>query len=169
MSELRSVEAVIPHREPMLFVTKVTALYNAADETIDPDHIDGDEVVGVDAYWELTGDEWFFSGHFPGNPMLPGFFGAEALAQAGCYAAKHRSRFKDDLLLLAGWDKGKPTMKVRPPARLDLHVDLKNVFRLSGWGVGEAYVEGELAVKSMFRFAVDLDERKKRHSGIENE
>ncbi len=152
MSELRKPEEVIPHRDPLLFLTEVTELHRDADG----------EVVGADGYWDLSGEEWFFPGHFPGNPILPGYFGAESLAQLGCYAALHIPRFKDELLVLASWGPGKPKFKIKPPVRVDLHVELEQVRRISGTGIGTAYVYGRLALESSMQFAVDLEERKKR-------
>ena len=57
---------VLPHRPPFLFIDRVTSLE-----------------VGVTAvgHWKLTGDEWFFPGHFPGRPTLPGVLMCEAIAQ----------------------------------------------------------------------------------------
>ena len=57
MSGLPTPESVLPHRPPFLFVDQVTAL------------VPGLSASGL---WRLTGDEWFFSGHFPGRPTLPG-------------------------------------------------------------------------------------------------
>lgn len=151
MSELLKPDEVIWHRPPMLFLTEVTALHRNDDG----------EVTGADGYWDLTGDEWFFPGHFPGNPILPGYFGAEALAQLGCYAAMHIPRFENDLLLLGGWDEGKPRMKVIPPTQLDLHVELERVGKVTGRGIGMAYVGGKLALESTIRFIADPEERKR--------
>ncbi len=62
---------VLPHRPPFLFVDRLIAL--------EP----GVSAVGT---WSLTGDEWFFPGHFPGRPTLPGVLMCEAIAQVGALA-----------------------------------------------------------------------------------
>jgi len=62
---------VIPHRPPFLFVDALTAL------------VPGESATGT---WRLTGEEWFFGGHFPGRPTLPGVLMCEAIAQVGAIA-----------------------------------------------------------------------------------
>ncbi len=68
MSELLMPAEVLPHRDPFLFLTAV--------ESLDPG-------VSAEGYWQLTGDEAFFGGHFPGRPTLPGVLQCEAMAQLG--------------------------------------------------------------------------------------
>ncbi len=62
---------VLPHRSPFLLLDEVTELE-----------------IGSSAkgFWRITGEEWFFPGHFPGRPTLPGVLMLEAIAQLGAYA-----------------------------------------------------------------------------------
>ena len=71
MSSLPRPADVLPHRAPFLFVDEITA--------VEPG-------VSASGIWRLTGDEWFFSGHFPGRPTLPGVLMCEAIAQMGAIA-----------------------------------------------------------------------------------
>ena len=71
MTALPRPADVLPHRPPFLFVDQLVAL--------EP----GVSAVGT---WQLTGDEWFFPGHFPGRPTLPGVLMCEAIAQVGAIA-----------------------------------------------------------------------------------
>jgi len=64
-------DTILPHRPPFLFVDEITAL---------------EPGLSGSGLWRLTGDEWFFSGHFPGRPTLPGVLMCEAIAQMGAIA-----------------------------------------------------------------------------------
>ena len=61
----------LPHANPFLFITRVHEL------------IENDSIT---CSYDVTGDEQFFEGHFPGNPIMPGVLQLEALAQAGAIA-----------------------------------------------------------------------------------
>ena len=84
-------QAVIPHRDPFLLLTEVTEV------TV------GEKAVG---YWDLTGDEPFFEGHFPGRPTLPGVLMCESIAQLGAYALLTRPDFAGRLALFGGLGGG---------------------------------------------------------------
>jgi 3-hydroxyacyl-[acyl-carrier-protein] dehydratase len=78
VSDLPAPADVIAHRPPFLFV----------DELLEV--VPGERARGR---WHLTGDEWFFAGHFPGRPTLPGVLMAEAIAQLGAIAVLTDERF----------------------------------------------------------------------------
>ena len=121
---------VIPHREPFLLLTAVSELE------------EGGRAVG---HWQLTGEEPFFDGHFPGRPTLPGVLMCESIAQLGAYALLSDEAFAGRLALFGGIDRVRFRRQVLPGDRLDLEVDLGRVSRMAGRGSGRASVGGETA------------------------
>ena len=104
-----SPEAVLPHRPPFLFVDSIEALE-----------------IGVSATgrWHLHGDEWFFGGHFPGRPTLPGVLMCEAIAQVGAYALLSDSARAGKLPLFGGLDSARFRRQVVPGDELVLTAQL---------------------------------------------
>ena len=130
---------LLPHRPPFLFVDELTALDA------------GEHVAGS---WTLTGDEWFFSGHFPGRPTLPGVLMVEALAQLGACAVLADDAHQGKLPLFGGADKVKFRRQVVPGDRLDLEVTLDRVGSRAGRGSGVARVGDELAAQASLLFVL---------------
>lgn len=138
-AELPVPASVLPHRPPFLFVDEVTAL--------EP----GLSARGV---WQLTGEEWFFPGHFPGRPTLPGVLMAEAIAQLGAIAVLMDERFAGKLPLFGGLDKARFRRQVLPGDRLDLAVELGRMSARAGRGTGSASVAGQVACECELLFVV---------------
>ena len=108
---------VLPHRPPFLFVDEVTAL------------VPGQSARGV---WRLTGEEWFFPGHFPGRPTLPGVLMAESIAQLGAVAVLTDERFTGKLPLFGGLDSARFRRQVVPGDTLELEVELARIVGTRG-------------------------------------
>ena len=132
MTDLPPPEAVLPHRGPFLLLTEVTEV------TV------GERAVG---YWQLTGAEPFFTGHFPGRPTLPGVLMCESIAQLGAYALLSWPDFAGRLALVGGLDGVRFRRQVLPGERLDLEVELGRVSARAGRGSGRASVDGEEACR----------------------
>lgn len=130
---------LLPHRPPFLFV----------DEIIDL-------VPGVScvARWTLSGDEWFFPGHFPGRPTLPGVLMVEALAQTAGIAALADDRFVGKLPLFGGIDRARFRRQVVPGDTLTLSATLGRMGARAGKGSGTADVDGETACQADMLFVI---------------
>jgi 3-hydroxyacyl-[acyl-carrier-protein] dehydratase len=130
--DIGKILAALPHRYPFLLVDRVVEV------------IKGER---IHAYKNVTFNEEFFQGHFPGQPVMPGVLQLEALAQAGALLAYEGAPFdpKQKVIYLMSFDKVKFRRPVVPGDRLDLYVRVErqkgNIWRLAG----EAKVEGQLA------------------------
>lgn len=132
-------EDLLPHRPPFLFVDEIV-----------------DVVPGVSARgtWRLTGDEWFFAGHFPGRPTLPGVLMCEAIAQVGALAVLADERFAGRLPLFGGIDKARFRRQVVPGDELVLECEMGRLSARAGKGAGRALVHGEVATEVDLMFVI---------------
>ena len=132
-------EDYLPHRPPFLFVTDVVSLEPGQSAT---------------GQWQLTGNEDFFAGHFPGRPTLPGVLMVEALAQLGGVAVLADDRFAGKLPLFGGIERARFRRQVLPGELLDLEVTLGRLSARAGKGSGRATVGGELACEAELLFVL---------------
>ncbi len=130
---------LLPHRAPFLLLDEITEL------------IPGQAAAGT---WRLTGDEWFFPGHFPGRPTLPGVLMLESLAQIGACGVLADPRFSGKIPLLAGSSKVRFRRQVLPGDTLDVRVDLIRLTGRAGKGEGVASVNGETACQAELMFVL---------------
>ena len=133
-------EAIIPHRDPFLFLDEVLEL---------------EPGVRVLARMSVRGDEWFFPGHFPGRPIMPGVIMVEALAQAGAVAVLSEEENRGKLALFAGIDDVRFKRIVEPGDELELECTLVAVRGPIGKGKATARVDGQLAARGTLTFAVE--------------
>ena len=139
MTTLPDPASVLPHRPPFLFVDEVIALEPGVSGT---------------GRWHLTGDEWFFAGHLPGRPTLPGVLMCEAIAQMGAIAVLVDDRFAGKLPLFGGLDGARFRRQVGPGDTLELHVELGRMSARAGKGTGRALLGGEVACECDLMFVL---------------
>ena len=137
MSAFPDPVSVLPHRPPFLFVDEVIAL---------------EPGVSAAGLWRLTGDEWFFTGHFPGRPTLPGVLMCEAIAQMGAIAVLADGAHTGKLPLFGGLDGARFRRQVGPGDALELRVELGRMSARAGKGSGKALLNGEVACECDLMF-----------------
>ena len=136
---LPAPQDVLPHRSPFLFVSGVTA--------VDPG-------ASAQGYWDLTDEEPFFAGHFPGRPTLPGVLMVESLAQLGGIAVLLDPRYAGKLPLFGGIERARFRRQVMPGERLELEVTMDRLSSRAGKGHGTASVGGQTACEADLLFVI---------------
>ncbi len=137
--DIQKLMEVLPHRYPMLLVDRITHFERLHRAT---------------GYKNLTMNEEFFQGHFPGHPLMPGVYMIEALAQLGGTIILGPDDFLRRTAFLTGIDKAKFRRPVVPGDRLDMETTLLRSRSNMGWVKAEARVEGKLACAAELMFSV---------------
>jgi len=137
----------LPHRFPFLLLDRITVFHEEGAKQIMP----GLRAVGIK---NVTFNEPYFQGHFPGNPIMPGVMILEALAQCACAAGMYMEENKNKLGLFTGVEDLKFRRQVIPGDVLKLEIEFLAFRRGMGKVAVKATVEGELACEGIIRFAM---------------
>jgi len=137
---VREIEGLIPHRWPFMLVDRIVDYDPAAKR-----------IVGIKA---VTATEWFFQGHFPGLPVMPGVLQVEALAQTMAVYVARQPGFGDRIGLFAGIDEIRFKRVVVPGDVLRLEVTMEKLGSRFGRGRGVATVDGEVACEGVLTFII---------------
>ncbi len=138
---IQAIKKILPHRYPFLLVDRVEEI---------TENTPGDIVGRVcRAQKNVTGNEPFFKGHFPDNPVMPGVLILEAIAQAGalcCSAVEGDPAIEQ--LFFAGVDNVRFKSPVFPGDVLDLKVEMKKQKSSFYWGMGVASVGNKIVARA---------------------
>ncbi len=136
----KAIQELIPHRWPFLLVDRIVGY--------EPErgYIRGEKGV--------TASEWFFQGHFPGLPVMPGVLQVEALAQTMAVYVARQPGFGDRIGLFAGIEECRFKRIVQPGDRLSLEVTMEKLGRRFGKGRALASVDGEVACEALLSFVI---------------
>jgi len=135
--DIRAIEAVLPHRYPFLMIDRVIEMEGTR------------RAVGVK---NVTGNELFFQGHYPGQPIMPGVLILEALAQMGGILLAQELELKGKVAVLLSIDKVKFRRPVVPGDQLLLEVESLRIKSRTGHVQCKAKVGDVLAAEANLKF-----------------
>lgn len=138
--DINDIQKILPHRYPFLLIDKVIELE------------EGKRAVGIK---NVTMNEQFFQGHFPGNPVMPGVLIVEALAQTGAVAILSLEKYKDKTVYFGGIKSAKFKQKVVPGDTLKLVTEIVKMKGKFGIGTAVAYVGDDIVAEAELVFCAE--------------
>ncbi len=134
------IASILPHREPFLLLDEVTEL---------------EPGTRVAARYRVPEAGWWFAGHFPERPVMPGVLIVEAMAQTGAVAVLVEEANRGKIAFFAGIDDCRFKRVVAPGETLSLVCEIDQVRGPIGRGKATAHVDGALAARGTLTFAVE--------------
>jgi len=135
-----AIESILPHRAPFLLLDEVVEM------------VPGERVA---ATYRVPEDGWWFAGHFPERPVMPGVLIVEAMAQTGAVAVLAEDENRGRIAFFAGIDDCRFKRVVSPGETLSLVCEIEQVRGPIGRGKATAHVGSELAARGTLTFAVE--------------
>ena len=142
--DIRQIMQILPHRYPLLLIDRIIEL---------------EPLKRAVGYKNVTVNEPFFQGHFPNNPLMPGVYMIEALAQLGGTAILSPGDFSSKTPYLAAIEKAKFRRPVIPGDQLMMEVEVVKTRKNIGWVSAVAKVDGVLACSTELAFSIVEDPR----------
>jgi 3-hydroxyacyl-[acyl-carrier-protein] dehydratase len=139
MLDADQIEQIIPHRYPMLLVDRMLEIE------------EGQRGVGIK---NVTANEWFFEGHFPGNKVMPGVLIVEAMAQVAAVTLLKGSDSGGKTPMFAGIEDMRFRKPVVPGDQLRMEFTLEKLRGPVGKGHVKATVDGKVAAEGNIMFAL---------------
>ncbi len=137
--EYEEIQNILPHRYPFLLVDRI---------------INGELGLYATGIKQVTGNEIFFQGHFPGQPVFPGVLQIEALAQVGAIAVLAMPEHRGKIALFAGVNRARFKGIVRPGDTLVMTTKFTGKKAGIGFAEGKATVDGKTVCQAEFMFAL---------------
>jgi len=139
MLDIKQIQEILPHRYPFLLVDRIISLE------------EGKKAVGIK---NVSVNEPFFQGHFPGFPVMPGVLILEAMAQVGAVIVLKMPQFAGKIALFAGIDKVRFRRQVFPGDQLRIEVEVLKLRSAVGKSYAAAYVGEEMAAEAELMFVI---------------
>lgn len=137
--DIKEIQKIIPHRYPFLLIDKIEKL---------------DEGISAVGYKNVSFNEYFFQGHFPTEPIMPGVLIIEALAQVGAVVILSKPENAGKIAYFGGINKAKFRRKVIPGDTLRLEVEITKTKGNVGIGTAVAYIDTNVVAQAELIFAI---------------
>ncbi len=137
--DIKQIMEIIPHRYPFLLIDKILEL---------------DPLKSAVAQKNVTLNEWYFQGHFPNEPVMPGVLILEAMAQTGACAVLAHPDYKGKIAYFGAINDVKFRDKVLPGDTLVLECEIVKLKSTAGIGKGIASVNGKKVAEATLTFMI---------------